>query len=321
MNYLDFEKEVETYEKSVEVLRSSTEDSTGKVVEDIKNLQGEIENRLKKIYRNLDSWQTCQVARHQDRPHTVDYVQRVFTDFHELHGDRMFADDGAIVGGLARLQGEPVMLIGHEKGRSTEERIAKNWGMPHPEGYRKALRLMKMAERFKLPLVTLIDTPGAYCGIGSEERGISQAIGANLLAMATLETMIVSVVIGEGGSGGALAIGVCDELMMFEHSVYSVITPEGCASILWKDGNGEPQEAANQMRMRASDLHKLGLVDTIIPEPIGGAHRDHETAAKNLSKALVDSLRKSGQRSMKDWIDRRSKRLREFGFFTERSGG
>ena len=320
MIYLDFDKEVEPFEKSVEVLRSNPDESTGRVVDEIKRQQKEVERRLKQIYRNLDSWQTCQVARHQDRPHTVDYVSRAFSEFHELHGDRMYGDDGAIIGGLARLDGESVMVIGHEKGRGTEERIAKNWGMPHPEGYRKALRLMRLAERFKLPLVTLIDTPGAFCGIGAEERGISQAIGANLLAMATLETRIVTAVIGEGGSGGALAIGVCDELLMFEHAVYSVITPEGCASILWKDGDGDPGSAANEMRMRAADLVKLGLVDSLIPEPVGGAHRDHEQAAESLSKALVESLRKQGQRSISDCVDRRTKRLRDFGFFTERRG-
>ena len=320
MIYLDFEKEVEPFEKSVEVLRSNPDESTGRVVDEIKRQQKEVDRRLKQIYRNLDSWQTCQVARHQDRPHTVDYVNRAFSEFNELHGDRMYGDDSAIVGGLARLDGEPVMVIGHEKGRGTQERIAKNWGMPHPEGYRKALRLMRLAERFKLPLVTLIDTPGAFCGIGAEERGISQAIGANLLAMATLETRIVTAVIGEGGSGGALAIGVCDELLMFEHAVYSVITPEGCASILWKDGDGDPGSAANEMRMRAADLVKLGLVDSVIPEPIGGAHRDHEQAAENLSKALVESLGKQEQVSISDCVDRRTKRLRDFGFFTERRG-
>ena len=320
MIYLEFEKEVEPFEKSVEVLRSNPDESTGRVVDEIKRQQKEVERRLKQIYRNLDSWQTCQVARHQDRPHTIDYVNRAFSEFHELHGDRMYGDDSAIVGGLARLDGEPVMVIGHEKGRGTEERIAKNWGMPHPEGYRKALRLMRLAERFKLPLVTLIDTPGAFCGIGAEERGISQAIGANLLAMATLETRIVTAVIGEGGSGGALAIGVCDELLMFEHAVYSVITPEGCASILWKDGDGDPGSAANEMRMRATDLVKLGLVDSVIPEPIGGAHRDHEQAAESLTNALVESLRKQEKRSISDCVDRRTKRLRDLGFFTERRG-
>lgn len=321
MNHYEFEKEVEPFEKRVEALRADDEAPTGNVVQEIKELQKEIDKRLRKIYGNLDGWQTCLVARHQDRPHTVDYIERVFDDFSELHGDRMYSDDGAIVGGLARLRGEPVMVIGHEKGRTTEERIERNWGMPHPEGYRKALRLMRMAERFRLPLVTLVDTPGAFCGIGAEERGISQAIGANLLALAALETYVVSAVIGEGGSGGAIALAVCDDLLMLEHAVYSVITPEGCASILWKDGNGEASVAANAMGIRASDLSRLGLVDRVVPEPVGGAHRDRDRAAELLADALADSLAKRDQRSARDWIDRRAKRMREYGFFTERSGG
>ena len=320
MIYLDFDKEVEPFEQQVESLRANTDDTTGTVIEEIQRKEKEIRSRLRKIYKNLDSWQTCQVARHQDRPHTVDYIKHAFTGFCELHGDRMYSDDPAIIGGIARLEEIPVMVIGHEKGRSTDERIAKNWGMPHPEGYRKALRLMRLAERFKLPLVTLIDTPGAFCGVGAEERGMPQAIGANLLAMASLKTCIVSIVIGEGGSGGALGIGVCDMLMMLEHSVYSVITPEGCASILWKDGNGKAETAANEMRMRAVDLVKVGLVDEIVPEPIGGAHRNHVEAAKNLSTAATRALNGLRNKSAGDLIDDRMKRLRQFGQYTEKGG-
>ncbi len=252
-------------------------------------------------------------------PHTSDYIKAVFTDFVELHGDRMYADDKALVGGMARLDDVPVMVIGHQKGRGTDERIACNWGMPHPEGYRKALRLLRLAERFGLPVISLIDTPGAFCGVGAEERGMSQAIGANLAALATLATRLIAVVIGEGGSGGALAIGVCDELLMFEHAVYSVISPEGCASILWKEDQGNPQQAANALQMRTRDLVKRGLVDQVIAEPVGGAHRDAALAAENLAEALRKSLRGLQQQSLDICLAKRTKKLREYGVFSERS--
>ena len=319
MQYLEFEKDIEELEGKIGLLRDDpAAGSTKEILTEIDRHEKVLNKRLKEIYRNLDGWQTCMVARHPERPHTMDLILEVFTDFQELHGDRMYADDSAIVGGLARLDGEPVMVIGHQKGRGTEERITNNWGMPHPEGYRKAMRLMDMAANFNLPLITMIDTPGAFCGVGAEERGMSQAIGSCLVKMANLRTRIIATVIGEGGSGGALAIGVCDELLMFEHSVYSVISPEGCASILWKNGDGKAVDAAKAMRLRTRDLIKLNLVDQIIPEPIGGAHRDPIAAAKNWAQALTNTLGRLNLQSLEDCLAIRAKRLRNYGVFTEK---
>ena len=318
MQYLEFEKTAEELEKNIKMLREeSSSTSTKSVYESINKQQKQLDKLLGSIYSKLDSWQTCQVARHPDRPHTKDYIDLVFTEFNELHGDRMYADDRAIVGGLARLKGEPVMVIGHEKGRETNERISRNWGMPHPEGYRKALRLMRLAETFTIPIITLIDTPGAFCGIGAEERGMSQAIGANLVTMATLRTPILCVVIGEGGSGGALAIGVGDTILMLEHAVYSVITPEGCAAILWRSAEGNLSKAANAMRMRAKELKKIGLIDGLIPEPTGGAHRDHEKAARLFADYASQELDKLTSLSVEECLNQRTKRLRDYGKFRE----
>ena len=321
MQYLEFENEIEPLEKEIQTLRNAeTHESTQQVMETINAKQKQINKLLTSVYKKLDGWQTCQVARHPQRPHTIDYIDLLFENFNELHGDRMYKDDKAIIGGMGRLNGDPVMVLGHEKGRETDERIKRNWGMPHPEGYRKALRLMQLAENFKLPIITFIDTPGAFCGIGSEERGISQAIGLNLMTLATLKTPIVSVVIGEGGSGGALALGVGDELLMLENSVYSVISPEGCAAILWRDGsNGNIAKAANAMKMRAKDLDKLNLIDGVIQEPIGGAHRDWEKAAKYVKVALQSSLDKLNNLSIHDCIKKRNDRIREYGKFSETS--
>lgn len=319
MQYLDFEKDVEPLEQEIEQLRlnDSHSETPQQVVERIGEKQKEVGRLLNSLYRKLDSWQTCQVARHPDRPHALDYIELMFSDFIELHGDRMYADDRAVVGGMARFNGDPVMVIGHEKGRDTEDRIRHNFGMPHPEGYRKALRLIRLAEKFGMPVVTLIDTPGAYCGIGSEERGISQAIGANLLALSQVATPVVCAVIGEGGSGGALAIGVGDEVLMLEHAVYSVITPEGCAAILWKEAEGNIEKAANAMRMRARDLLKLNLIDGIVAEPAGGAHRDREKAAANLSAALRDALDRVRKLPADACVKKRVAKLRNFGRYAE----
>ncbi len=316
---LDFEKELAPIVGRIDQLQNDPDaGSVQEVSDEMMRLEKQQQSELRKLYRNLDSWNCCKVARHPDRPHTKDYIEEIFTDFTELHGDRMYADDKALIGGMARFDDVPVMVIGHQKGRGTEGRIACNWGMPHPEGYRKALRLLRIAERFKLPVISFIDTPGAFCGVGAEERGMSHAIGVNLAALATLQTRIIAVVIGEGGSGGALAIGVCDELLMFENSIYSVISPEGCASILWKSGNGTAEQAANALQMRARDLHKRDLVDKIIPEAIGGAHRNPDLAAKNLADALRSSLKNLFSQQLETCLAKRTKKLREYGVFSER---
>lgn len=255
------------------------------------------------------------VARHPQRPYTLDYISRIFTDFHELHGDRSFADDRSIVGGLARFNGESVMVIGHQKGRDTKERTLRNFGMSRPEGYRKALRLMELAEKFKLPVMTFVDTPGAYPGIGAEERGQSEAIGHNLYVMSQLKVPVISTIIGEGGSGGALAIAVCDELQMMQYSTYSVISPEGCASILWKDA-AKASDAAEALGLDAQRLKDLGLVDRIVPEPLGGAHRDHDAAASALKRALTDSLRELKRYPLEQLLARRHNKLMQYGEFS-----
>ncbi len=273
VSFLDFEQPIAELEAKIEELGHVTADDKVNIGDEIAKLRAKSRALTRSIFSNLTPWQITQLARHPQRPYTLDYIGAIFTDFQELHGDRMYADDTAIVGGLARLEGAPVMLIGHQKGRDTKERVRRNYGMPKPEGYRKALRLMKMAERFGLPLITLIDTPGAYPGVGSEERGQSEAIARNLFEMSTLRVPIVSVVIGEGGSGGALAIGVCDRLLMLQFSTYSVISPEGCASILWKSAD-KKEVAADALNLTAARLRDLGLVDEVLPEPLGGAHRD-----------------------------------------------
>src|SRR5580658_10059466 len=286
VSFLDFEQPIAELEAKIEELGHVTSDTEVNIEEEMTKLRAKSRALTRAIFASLTPWQITQLARHPQRPYTLDYVGAMLSDFQELHGDRMYADDQAIVGGLARLEGAPVMVIGHQKGRDTKERVRRNYGMPKPEGYRKALRLMKMAERFGLPLITLIDTPGAYPGVGSEERGQSEAIARNLFEMSMLRVPIVTVVIGEGGSGGALAIGVCDRLLMLQFSTYSVISPEGCASILWKSAD-KKEVAAESLNLTADRLLKLGLVDEVIEEPLGGAHRDPAESASRLKAAII----------------------------------
>lgn len=289
LNFLDFEQPIAELQAKIEELRLVGTDSEININDEIQRLQQKSLDLTKSVFSSLTSWQIVQLARHPQRPHALDYIEKIFTDFDELHGDRHFADDAAMVGGIARLENQPVMVIGQEKGRNTKEKLKRNFGMPRPEGYRKALRLMEMAERFKLPILSFIDTPGAYPGIDAETRNQSEAIARNLMVMSQLKTPIITTVIGEGGSGGALAIGVGDRLLMLQYSVYSVISPEGCASILWKVASKAP-EAAEAMNMTADRLRKLELVDQIIKEPLGGAHRDIELMAQSLKDALLTNL-------------------------------
>src|SRR5271154_4484155 len=316
MNFLEFEQPIAELEAKIEELKFLGKDSSVNITEEIKRLQSKSRALTNSIFANLSPWQITQLARHPQRPYTLDYVSMIFTDWHELHGDRMYADDLAIVGGLARLEGMQVMLIGHQKGRDTKERVRRNYGMPKPEGYRKALRLMKMAEKFGLPLLTLIDTPGAYPGVGSEERNQSEAIARNLFEMATLNTPIVSVVIGEGGSGGALAIGVCDRLLMMQYSTYSVISPEGCASILWKSADRK-EVAAEALNLTAERLSDLGLVDEVLKEPLGGAHRDPVAAAATLREAVLRHFKELEALSLDTLVEQRAKRIASFGVYLE----
>ena len=315
-NYLDFEQPIAELEAKIEELRFVGDDPEINIGEEISKLEEKSRSLTKSIFSKLDSWQTSKVARHPMRPYTLDYMDRIFTDFQELHGDRAFTDDAALVGGLARLDGMPVMVIGHQKGRDTKENILRNFGMPGPEGYRKALRLMKLAERFRIPVITFIDTPGAYPGIGAEERNQSEAIAKNLFEMAQLQTPIVCTVIGEGGSGGALAIGVGDRVMMLEYSTYSVISPEGCASILWKSAD-KAADAAEAMGITAKKLKDVGLIDHIIREPLGSAHRDVDETARNIKQALIDSLEKFEKMSLEQLLEERYKRLTSYGEFLE----
>lgn len=317
--FLEFESDIEALEGKIAELREleeSTADHEQRVSVDkeIQQLQKKATQLVKKVYADLTPWQISQVARHPNRPYTLDYIESIFTDFHELHGDRAFADDKAIVGGLARLANMNVVVIGHQKGRTLKERTERNFGMARPEGYRKALRLMEMAEKFGLPVVTLIDTPGAYPGIDAEERGQSEAIGHNIYKMAELSVPILSCVIGEGGSGGALAIGVSDTMLMLQYATYSVISPEGCASILWKSASEAPR-AAEALGLTADRLKELGLVDRVITEPLGGAHRDWQLMSINLKKAMTDELRKLTKLSREELIARRHERLNNFGRF------
>jgi acetyl-CoA carboxylase carboxyl transferase subunit alpha len=314
LQFLDFEQPIAELEAKIEELRFLAEDSALNTGEEIDKLRAKARTLTSSIFANLTPWQITQLARHPQRPYTLDYIPLVFTEFQELHGDRMYADDQSIVGGVARLAGTPVMLIGQQKGRDTKERVRRNYGMPKPEGYRKARRLMLTAERFGLPVITLIDTPGAYPGVGSEERNQSEAIARNLFDMARLGVPVVSCVIGEGGSGGALAIGVCDRLLMLQYSVYSVISPEGCASILWKSADRR-ELAAEAMGITAERLSKLDLIDEVIPEPLGGAHREPQAMADRLRDALTRHLGALVAMPSAELLAARRKRLRGFGVF------
>ncbi len=314
MKFLDFEQPIAELEAKIEELRFVGVDSEININDEVARLKAKSEARTKSIFAKLSAWQTAQVARHPTRPYTLDYLSLIMPDFQELHGDRMYADDPAIIGGIGRLDGRPIMIIGHQKGRDTKERVRRNYGMPKPEGYRKAQRLMRLAEKFSLPVVTFIDTPGAYPGIGAEERGQSEAIAYCLYLMAGLKTPIISVVIGEGGSGGALAIGVSDRLLMLQYSIYSVISPEGCASILWKSAE-RAEEAAEAMRITATHLNEFGLVDEVLAEPLGGAHRDPAATAEVIRNALEKYLGELDQLSIKDLLEQRQQRLASFGRF------
>ena len=314
LSFLDFEQPIAELEAKIDELRFVATDEEVNVGEEIARLRARSRALTTSIFANLTPWQVAQLARHPQRPYTLDYAATIFEEFHELHGDRMYSDDYAIVGGPARLDGRPVMLIGHQKGRDTKERVRRNYGMPRPEGYRKALRLMKLAERFRLPIVTLIDTPGAYPGVGSEERNQSEAIARNLFEMATLRVPVITAVIGEGGSGGALAIGVCDRLIMLQYAVYSVISPEGCASILWKSAD-KKELAAEAMGITAERIAKFGLVDEIIREPLGGAHRDPQVMADDLKGAILRHLREVEQWPEEQLLERRHARLRSQGVY------
>ncbi|MGV0954159.1 MAG: acetyl-CoA carboxylase carboxyltransferase subunit alpha [Fluviibacter sp.] len=314
--FLDFEQPIAELEGKIEELRTMQEESGVDISEEVERLAEKSRTLSHDIYGKLSPWQSAQVARHPQRPYTLDYVEHVFTDFHELHGDRAFADDTAIVGGLARFNGQSCVVIGHQKGRDTKEKIYRNFGMPRPEGYRKALRLMKLAEKFSLPVFTFVDTPGAYPGIGAEERGQSEAIGRNLLVMAELKTPIIVTIIGEGGSGGALAIAVGDEVLMLQHSTYSVISPEGCATILWKSAE-KASEAAEIMGITAGRLKSLGLIDQVVEETPGGAHRDVVGMAKNLKKGLEEALSHVSGLDHDALVRRRIDRLMSYGAFDE----
>ena len=312
ISFLDFEQQIADLEGKIDTLRVALDDTAVDLSEEIALLEKKSQQLTKEIYAKLLPWQIAQVARHPQRPHTLDYLDLVFTDFQELHGDRAFADDHAIVGGLARFNGQPVMVIGHQKGNDTKEKLLRNFGMPRPEGYRKALRLMRLAEKFGLPVMTFIDTPGAYPGIDAEERGQSEAIGRNLYVMAELKVPVIVTVIGEGGSGGALAIGIGDVVQMLQYSTYAVISPEGCASILWKSAE-KASEAAEIMGITASRLKTLGLIDKVVSEPLGGAHRDHAAMAANLKKALHDSLKQLSALSIGELLEARFARLMAYG--------
>jgi acetyl-CoA carboxylase carboxyl transferase subunit alpha len=316
LKFLDFEKPIAELEAKIEELRFVGDDSEININDEVARLREKSESLTKSIFSKLSAWQIAQVARHPMRPYTLDYLAQLSPDFQELHGDRMFADDPAIVGGIGRIDGRAVMFIGHQKGRDTKERVRRNYGMPKPEGYRKAQRLMRMAEKFALPVITFIDTPGAYPGVGAEERGQSEAIAYSLYLMAGLRTPIINVVIGEGGSGGALAIGVGDRLLMLQYSIYAVISPEGCASILWKSAE-KAQDAAEAMRITADDLSDFGLVDEVLPEPLGGAHRDPTAVAEVIRNALLKNLEELDALSVDQVLENRQRRLASFGEFKE----
>jgi acetyl-CoA carboxylase carboxyl transferase subunit alpha len=316
VSFLDFEQPIAELEAKIEELRHVTSDSEVNIQDEIARLQAKSRQLTSSIFANLTPWQITQLARHPHRPYTLDYVNAICSEFNELHGDRMYADDGAIVGGLARIEERSLMIIGHQKGRDTKERVRRNYGMPKPEGYRKALRLMKLGEKFALPVFTFVDTPGAYPGIDAEERGQSEAIGRNLFEMARLRTPIIVTVIGEGGSGGALAIAVGDVVMMLQYATYSVISPEGCASILWRSADMAP-EAADALGITSSRLKTLGLIDRIVPEPLGGAHRDPQSTAQALKRALAEALRQVQEKKPKELVEARLERLMGYGKFKE----
>jgi acetyl-CoA carboxylase carboxyl transferase subunit alpha len=316
--FLDFEQPIAELEEKIEQLRFVQDDSAVDISDEISRLEGKSQTLTKDIYAKLTPWQVAQVARHPQRPYTLDYLEHIFTDFIELHGDRAFAEDAAIVGGMARFNGQSCVVIGHQKGRDTREKIARNFGMPRPEGYRKALRLMKLAEKFDLPVFTFIDTPGAYPGIGAEERGQSEAIGHNLYVMAELKVPLICTVIGEGGSGGALAIAVGDQVLMLQYSTYAVISPEGCASILWKSAE-KASIAAEAMGITAARLKSLGLIDKVVNEPVGGAHRNPRAMAQSLKRALGDALRAVDTLPPAELIAQRMEKLMGYGRFKERA--
>ena len=316
--FLDFEQAIAELDAKIEQLRFVQDDSAVDISEEIARLEAKNQSLTKDLYAKLTPWQIAQVARHPQRPYTLDYAAHIFTDFDELHGDRNYADDKAIVGGLARFNGQSCVVIGHQKGRDTKEKIARNFGMPRPEGYRKAMRLMKLAEKFGLPVFTFIDTPGAYPGIGAEERGQSEAIGHSLYLMAELKVPLICTIIGEGGSGGALAIAVGDQVLMLQYSTYSVISPEGCASILWKSAE-KASEAAETMGITAARLKSLGLIDKIVNEPVGGAHRDHRSMAASLKRALAEALRQVDSLSASELVSQRIDKLMSYGRFKEQA--
>ena len=309
--YLEFEKPISDLENKIESLRDN-KDNDESVHQEISSLSDRIENLTKEIYEGLSIWQKVQVARHPHRPHFSDYIENIFTDFDELHGDRLFGDDQAIIGGLAKFKGSPVAIIGHEKGKSTEDKISRNFGMSQPEGYRKAARLMKLAEDFSLPIITFIDTPGAYPGIESEERGMSEAIAKNLSIMSGLKVPIIVIITGEGGSGGALAIGVGDHISMLQYSIYSVASPEACASIVWRD-NSKAQEAAEAMKLDAKNLLDFGLIDNIIDEPLGGAHRDAKKASSLIAEEIDDNLKRLREIEIDELIEKRYQKIMSYG--------
>jgi len=316
LKFLDFEQPIAELEAKIDELRYVGDDSEININEEVARLKEKSKSLTKSIFAKLSPWQVARVARHESRPYTQDYLDFLVPDFQELHGDRMYADDPAIVGGIGTIDGKAVMFIGHQKGRDTKERVRRNYGMPKPEGYRKAQRLMRMAEKFSLPIVTFIDTPGAYPGVGAEERGQSEAIAYSLFLMSGLKTPIISVVIGEGGSGGALAIGVGDKLLMLQYSIYSVISPEGCASILWKSAE-KAEDAAEAMRITAANLDEFGLVDEVLPEPLGGAHRNPKEMAEVVRNAILTSLDELTRLSTDALLERRQRRLASFGQFKE----
>jgi len=316
LKFLDFEQPIAELEAKIDELKFVGDDSELNIGEEISRLRRKSDVLTQSIFSKLSAWQIAQLARHPHRPYMLDYVRLCFTDFQELHGDRMYADDQSLVGGIGRLEGQPVIIIGHQKGRDTKERVKRNYGMARPEGYRKALRLMKMAEKFHLPVISLIDTPGAYPGMGAEERGQSEAIARNLIVMAALKTPVIATVIGEGGSGGALAIGVADRLLMLQYGIYSVISPEGCASILWKSPE-KAEAAAEALGITAERLQKLGLVDEVIPEPLGGAHRDIQAMADSVKNALLNALSEVQALSLEQLIEQRRNRLAAYGAYNE----
>jgi acetyl-CoA carboxylase carboxyl transferase subunit alpha len=315
-NYLDFEQPIAELQEKIDELKNVGSDNAINLDEEIQRLQSKMRQKIQGIFKDLTPWQIAQLSRHPLRPYTLDYVEKIFDEFHELHGDRAFADDHAIVGGLARFRGRPVVFIGQQKGRDTKAKIFRNFGMPRPEGYRKALRLMNLAARFRLPLITFIDTPGAYPGVGAEERGQSEAIARNLQVMSRLPVPIVCTIIGEGGSGGALAIGVGDRVNILQYSTYSVISPEGCASILWKDA-GNAEEAASALGITSSRLKQLGLVDEVIPEPLGGAHKEPDEVAAQIAECLEKQLAELEDLTTDQLLEQRYQRLMEYGQFQD----